>query len=399
MNGVLLNIGDSKWLRKPELLAVMSVLNEHPGEARIVGGAVRDALLNIFWQNKRKIGDIDIASTLRPEENMKRLERAGIKVIPTGLDHGTITAVIDKKHFEITTLRRDVSTDGRHALVEYTDNWIEDAKRRDFTINAFYVDINGVVFDPLDGFKDLKAAKVRFIGDARERIREDALRILRFFRFSSDIEVGGVDEAGMLACVELKNMIKDLSGERVWQEFGKILLSKRVMQAVPILSTIGILREIIPDAVPYDTFLKYVKLEKKLKRKDVLGRLSCLLPRDNDVIQETARRLRLSNKDRDMLLSFAEEYHKHDLRAKTLRKVLYLRGKDVVIHNLIRQGVLDPKTLYYINDYEIPKMPFRGQDLIAEGWPAGRDVGIELKRLEQDWIENDFSLPETELLH
>lgn len=390
MNTVPLNLGDAKWLKAPELRALMSVLNEYPGEARIVGGAVRDALLNIFWQKKRNVGDVDIASTLTPEENMKRLERAGIKVIPTGLKHGTVTAVIDKKHFEITTLRRDVSTDGRHAEVEYTDDWTEDAKRRDFTINALYLDMDGKVYDPLDGFKDLKAVRVSFIGDANKRIEEDALRILRFFRFSADIEVGGVDEAGMLACAENKSLIGNLSGERIWQEFQKILQSKRVSQAIPVLATIGILREILPDVKPYDQFLKYVKLEKKLKRRDVIGRLSCLLPYDEAIIKKTAKQLKLSNNDRDLLLKYGEDYPKHDLEIKSLRKVIYKFGKDVVIHNLTRRGDLDPKTLAYIKDYDIPEMPFRGQDLLDQGWPAGREVGAELKRLEQDWIEKDF---------
>ena len=394
-----LNLSDAKWLRAPELRALMSVLNDYPGEARIVGGAVRDALLNIFWQKKRKVGDVDIASTLTPEENMKRLERAGIKVIPTGLKHGTVTAVIDKKHFEITTLRKDVSTDGRHAVVEYTDDWEEDAKRRDFTINALYLDMDGTVHDPLNGFNDLKAARVCFIGDANERITEDALRILRFFRFSSDIEVGGVDEAGMLACVENKSLIANLSGERIWQEFQKILGSKRVSQAIPVLATIGILREILPDAKSYDRFLKYVKLEKKFKRTDVLGRLSCLLPRDESIILKTAKYLKLSNSDRDHLVKYADDYPTHDLETKSLRKVIYKFGKGVVIHNLIKRGDLDAKTLAYINDYEIPEMPYRGQDLIDQGWPAGREVGAELKRLEQDWIDNDFNLLGNERLH
>ncbi len=392
MNNVPLNIGEADWLKEDALVRIMNILNEGDACARIVGGTVRDALLNIYWNRSKKLGDLDIASTASPEDNMNRLEDEGIKVIPTGLKHGTITAVIDKKYFEITTLRKDVETDGRHAVVEYTDDWAEDARRRDFTINALYLDLDGTIHDPLGGFADLKAAKVRFIGDARDRIREDALRILRFFRFSSDIEVGGVDEAGMLACVELKEMIRDLSGERIWQELQKILRSKRVMQVVPVLAAIGILREILPLYDGYDRLLKFVKLEKKLKRKDPLARLSCLLPCDEGKIRDTAKSLKLANKERDALLKYASPYKQHDLTARTLRRVLYKYGKDVVIFNLIASREMDQKTLSYIENYKIPEPPFTGADLIAEGWSAGSEMGAELKRREADWIANDFEV-------
>lgn len=390
MKNAPLNIGTEKWLKKPALRQVMNALGADEGNAKIVGGAVRDALHNIFWKRKRKIGDVDIASKLTPQENINRLETAGIKAIPTGINYGTITAVIDKKHFEITTLRRDVETDGRHAEVEFTDDWAEDAKRRDFTINAFYLDLDGTVYDPLDGFEDLKKAKIRFIGNARERIKEDALRILRLFRFSSEFEVGGVDEEGLLASVELKAMIRDLSGERIWQEFQKILLSKRAIQALPVLSAVGLLDEILPHHENYGKFLKYVKREKKLSLKNPLGRLSMLLPNDEAKIKEMSSHLRLSNDQRDQLLSFADDYYKHDLRSRTLRRVVYQYGKDVVIHNLLRLGELDEKTYIYINDYQVPEMPYTGKDLMAEGWKAGPEMGAELKRREQEWIDADF---------
>lgn len=392
MNNVPLNIGSEKWLQKPELRKVMNSLGADEGNAKIVGGAVRDALHNIFWKKKRKIGDIDIASKLTPEENINRLETAGIKVIPTGLKYGTVTAVINKIPYEITTLRRDVKTDGRHAEVEFTDDWVEDAKRRDFTINAFYLDIDGTVYDPLDGFQDLKRAKIRFIGNASDRIQEDALRILRLFRFSSEFDVGGVDEKGLLASVEHKSMIQNLSGERIWQEFQKILLSKRVMQAVPILSAVGLLDEILPDHENYGQFLKYVKREKKLSLKNPIGRLSMLLPRDEAKIKAMSSHLKLSNGQRDQLFRFANEYPKHDLRSKTLRRMIYIYGKDVVIHNLIRLGELDEKTYLFINDYQIPLMPYSGKDLIAEGWKVGPEMGAELKRREQEWINSDFTV-------
>ena len=394
-----LNISGEKWLSDPDLLRLMELLNADGENARIVGGAVRDALLCIYWKRKKKIGDIDIASKLTPDENIQLLEKAGIKVIPTGVKYGTVTAVLNKKAYEITTLRRDIETDGRHAQVVYTRDWSEDAERRDFTINALYLSIDGTVHDPLGGLKDLKEAKIRFIGNARDRIEEDALRILRFFRFSSNVEVGGIDETGLLACVEQKHLIRKLSGERVWQEFEKILMSKKVMQIIPVLEVVGLLREIVPNYKSYDGFLNYVKLEKKLKLKNPLGRLSCLLPNNEKIVKNAASDLKLSNFEKDRLIKYAADYEKHDLTSKSIRRVLYGYGKDVVIYNLIRRGVLDKKTLYYVNDYTIPIFPIHGQDLLDNGWKAGKEMGAELKRLEQIWIDNDFNPIKTEPLH
>ena len=204
--------------------------------------------------------------------------------------------------------------------------------------------------------------------------------------------MGGVDEEGMLAAVELKDLIGTLSGERIRDEFKKILTSKRAMQTIPMLATIGLLREILPECNGYGDFLKYIKREKKLGRKNVIGRFSCLLPKDEKIIVEASRRLKLSNKERDQLIAYSRDYERHDLRKKTLRRVLYLNGKDVVIHNLIRLGLLDKKSLGYINEYQIPEMPLSGKDLMKEGWEAGRDMGEELKRRETAWIDADFNL-------
>jgi tRNA nucleotidyltransferase/poly(A) polymerase len=187
-------------------------------------------------------------------------------------------------------------------------------------------------------------------------------------------------------------MIRELSGERIWQEFQKILISKRAIQALPVLSVIGLLDEILPEHENYGKFLKYVKREKKLSIKNSIGRLSMLLPRDEKKIKEMSSRLKLSNKQRDQLLRFADDYNKHDLRAKTLRRMIYLYGKDVVIHNLVRFGDIDEKTYLYISDYQIPDLPYSGKDLIAEGWKAGPNMGAELKRREQEWINADFTV-------
>lgn len=386
----MINIGAEKWLQGAELREVMNALGADDGHAKIVGGAVRDALFNVLLGRERSIGDIDIASELTPDENIKRLETAGIKVIPTGIKHGTVTAVINKKPFEITTLRHDVKTFGRHAEVAYTDDWLQDAKRRDFTINALYLDMDGTVDDPLKGLDDIKAGKVRFIGNAEKRIKEDALRILRLFRFSSEYDEGGVDEEGLLASVELKAMIGDLSGERIWQEFQKILCSRQAMEIIEVLAVVGLLDEILPQNLGYQAFQKYVSREVMLGLKNPIGRLSVLLEKDLSALKQTAQHLRLSNKARDQLLSYAAVYPTHDLENKTLRRVIYQYGKDIVIHNLIISGDLDAGTLEYINAYQIPTFPLRGQDLINQGWKAGLEMGAELKRREQIWIDADF---------
>lgn len=394
MNELQLDIGSPAWLNNPDLIKLMSVLNSGGEHAKIVGGAVRDTLMNHFCDKDNPIGDVDIACSLAPEENIALLEAAGIKVMPTGLKYGTVTAVINKKPYEITTLRHDISTDGRHAIVEYSDDWLGDAQRRDFTINALYMDADGAIYDPLNAIKDVKAGKVRFIGDASIRIKEDALRILRFFRFSSQFDNGGIDETGMIACVDLRDMIGNLSGERIWQEFEKILNSKRAMHVIPVLASIGIIKKIIGDFINCDRFLKYAKQENKLNIQNVIGRLSCLLPNDNNKIEKSAHHLRLSNKQIEQLVKFASVYPEHDLSSKILRKVLYQYGKEVVIHNLICKEALDQQSLNFINEYKIPSFHVSGKDLINEGWKAGPELGAELKRREKKWIEADFKVKE-----
>ena len=209
------------WLNEADTKAVMDALQAEGGAARFVGGSVRNALMG------EPVSDVDIATTATPEKAKALLEAKGVKVVPTGIDHGTITAVTSTRHFEITTLRVDVATDGRRADVAFTDDWVEDAKRRDFTMNALYCDADGTVHDPLGGLDDLKARRVRFIGDPHERIREDYLRILRFFRFHAWYGKGEPDDAGLRACAEEKEGLRQLSGERVRDELFKIRWRRR----------------------------------------------------------------------------------------------------------------------------------------------------------------------------
>ncbi|MBT6134842.1 MAG: CCA tRNA nucleotidyltransferase [Kordiimonadaceae bacterium] len=392
MNNFKLNLNEHGWLQDRELQQIMILLNQNGDNARIVGGAVRNALLNNLHNHNRKITDIDIASKLLPKENTDILEKAGIKVIPTGLKHGTVTAVLNEIFFEITTLRRDISMDGRHAVVEFSKDWTEDAKRRDFTINALYLGLDGTVYDPLGGYADIKASRVVFIGDADKRIREDALRILRFYRFSSDLSISAIDEDGMLATIKHKFLLETLSGERVHYELKKIITSERASHIIPLLAEIGLLQVILPQYQCYNSFIRYVKLENLFTLNNVMGRFFCLVPSEHKTIIEISRKLKLSNKEKNQLISYSKPYKITDLSQKNIRRELYYFGKNIVIHNLIYLNLLNVKTLKYINGYLIPKVPFSGKDLVKEGWLEGRDMGDELKRREKIWVKNDFKV-------
>src|ERR1700722_18860956 len=228
------------WMRAVETGAVIDALSAHGGSARFVGGAVRNALLRL------EVDDIDIATPLVPDEVIRRLQSSGIKAVPTGIDHGTITAIVGSKFFEVTTLRRDVETDGRHAIVSFSDNWEEDASRRDFTVNAMYASPDGEVFDYFGGLADLAARRIRFIGDPVARIREDYLRILRLFRFHAWYGQGAMDEQGLGAATAERSGLRRLSGERIQKELLRLLAAKNPGPALQAMEKRGILEEIIP---------------------------------------------------------------------------------------------------------------------------------------------------------
>ena len=372
----------------------MSILNKDRLNARVVGGAVRDTLMNLYFNDNLSIGDIDIACEYEPLETMNLLENSGIKVVPTGIKYGTVTAVFDKNCFEITTLRRDLNTDGRHAEVAYTNNWKEDANRRDFTINSLYMDLDGIILDPFDGINDLKARQVKFIGNPEERIKEDALRILRFYRFSAQISDGQINTEGHKATILLKHMIRGLSGERIWQEFEKILGSNHCCEVITVMQNGGLLNEILPSIGLSDEFCNYIEIEQKFGLCDILARLITLLTENRENIGKATQRLKLSNKQIDILRQYAVEYPDYELDRPNLRKVLYERGKSVVIYHLCRRDNLTREILDYINQYEIPVFPLQGKDMMARGVKPGKEMGAKLKRLERLWIENDFELTE-----
>src|SRR5215468_4177027 len=243
------------WMIAAETVAVMAALAAAGGEARFVGGCVRDALLG------RKVSDIDIATHEPPERVMNLLSRAGIKAIPTGIKHGTVTAVVGVRHFEITTLRRDVETYGRHARVEYTDDWAADAARRDFTMNALFCSADGTIYDPFGGLADLRAQRVRFVGDPAERIREDVLRLLRFFRFHAHYGKPPPDPPALAACRDLAHLLPTLSGERVCAETLKLLSAPQPADVVDLMRESGVLAHFLPEATGIDRMRALVAAE------------------------------------------------------------------------------------------------------------------------------------------
>lgn len=391
------------WMQAAETAAVMDALAAGGGESRFVGGAVRNALLDC------EVVDIDVATPLRPEEVTSRLERAKIAAIPTGVVHGTVTALLNGRTFEITTLRRDVSTDGRRATVAFSDDWAEDAQRRDFTINALYAAPDGRIFDYVRGIEDLDAGRVRFIGDPIMRIREDYLRILRLFRFHAWYGKGEIDQAALSAAEAERAGLQRLSGERIQKELLRLLAAKNPAPAIRIMARSRILAEIIPGEYSIDRFDRLCAIDRaNFFAPDPTLRLAALLPADAATAEAVAQRLRFSNEDRDRLteLAGARENLSPFMPVKETRRLLYQMG-----HRRFRDRVLlrwseDPeisntiawRALLAVADaWTAPRFPLTGRDVMAAGVPEGPMVGRVLADLEAWWIANDFPGDKSEL--
>lgn len=369
----------------PPVLSIMRVL----GGARAVGGAVRDVLLG------RAAGDIDLATPLSPENVMAVLSQHRIKAVPTGLLHGTITAVVERVGYEITTLRRDVETFGRHARVEYTDDWQADAARRDFTMNALYVDAEGNLYDYFGGAEDARAGRVRFIGDARQRIQEDVLRVLRFFRFYASLGQGKADAEAVAACLEFAPLITTLSVERVAREFLKLLEAPDPLPALALMRECGMEQHFLPEMTDLTRLQTLLKNEKTYAViADPLTRFAAILPQEAKVACAVARRLKLSNKDVEKLRVLAElpRQLSRDLGAKAVRAALYDYGEtNTRAALLLVQGdIKEPQNI--AEKWDNPIFPLSGKDLIPLGKTAGPEMGNILRKLEEIWREADFAL-------
>jgi poly(A) polymerase len=392
-----LSLASQAWLHDSDTRRVISALTKGGHNARFVGGCVRDALLDL------PVRDIDIATPERPKAVMALLRSAGIKALPTSLQHGTITAVTDSHHYEITTLRVDVETDGRRATVEFTEDWETDAERRDFTINALYADIDGTVHDYVGGLEDLAAGHVRFIGDPYKRIEEDALRILRFFRFHAWYGRGELDEAGLTACWNQARRIKELSGERLANELLLLLGAPNPGRVLKTMVDVGILRDVLPEAVlaGVERVERLSRLESELQAIDPLRRLAAVVETDSPGMDELTRRLRLSNADRkrlvDMVRAAPEVAPSKDARA--LRRLLYQLGKDRFIDLLFlgaarHEDAPDIEaikfTIEFARAWIRPTLPVKGADVMAAGVPQGEAVRRVLSAVEDWWVAEDF---------
>ena len=392
------------WMSEPATRAVMGALTAAGGAAaaRFVGGCVRDALLGLT------IGDIDLATVLTPEQTMAALKAAGLKVVPTGLEHGTVTAIAQGRPFEVTTLRRDVETDGRRAVVAFTTDWAQDAQRRDFRLNALYMDQDGAIFDPVgQGVADARAGRIVFVGDPETRIREDYLRILRFFRFRAWFGRGPADGPGLEACRRLTEGLARLSAERVSKELLKLLSAADPRPAMEEMAEVGALEAILPEAGPLDRFKGLVEIERAEGwAADAELRLAAMLG-SGTVIAVLAHRLRLSNAQGQRLLAALsdEPAIAPGMSAAAVRRVLYEFG-DAAFRDLAKlawaaaDGPAGPwlDLLRMAQAWRRPTFPLTGHDAAAAGFEPGPAMGRALRAAEAWWVDQDFQPDRAALL-
>ncbi|MEO0034469.1 MAG: hypothetical protein RLZZ501_492 [Pseudomonadota bacterium] len=395
------------WRTAAPTRTVLAVLTAGGAEVRFVGGCVRDAVC------RRPVRDIDLATSEPPDLVLRRLAAGGLRGIPTGLAHGTVTALVGGVRFEITTLRRDVETDGRHAKVAFTDDWVADAARRDFTINALSADPDGRIYDPFDGLADLGAGRVRFVGLPARRIEEDALRLLRFFRFHAWFGRGDAcDRDALAACRRFAPRLATLSGERIAAEMLRLLQAEDPATTLVVMQANGVLAPILPELRDIARLRQLAWLERRgLARPDIrpdpLRRLAALLGPDPAEAAAVAARLRLSAADRDRLaaLAAAEPAILPMLSAAAFRRLLYrhgasrLRDRTLLAWAAWRDGRLRPDPadtaawiglLDLASRWEPVALPVRGADLLALGLAPGPAVGRLLADLEEWWAERDF---------
>jgi poly(A) polymerase len=385
------------WMVEPATRAVLKALSAGGVEARFVGGSVRDALLG--WQ----IGDIDIATPAPPERIIELLEKAGIKVVPTGLAHGTVTAVVPPRHFEITTLRRDVETYGRRARVAFDADWAADAARRDFTINAIFLAADGTIDDRVGGVSDLREHRVRFVGDPRTRIAEDVLRLLRYYRFEAHFGTGTGDLQARAACRDAAHLLPTLSGERIAQELVKLLETPDPIAALRMMQEDGVLAVVLPEARRLGRLGRLIEIELKT---DPLLRLAALIKVDDDGAVALAVRLRFPNVWRDRLQGLLRPWpvnQEGDVQAQ--RRSLYRLGveryRDIALlmgaEGKVAQGRL-AELLDIARAWTPPIFPLAGRDVTALGIPPGERVGQLLEAARDWWEASDFTADRTRCL-
>jgi poly(A) polymerase len=390
-------LDEAEWLKRPQTQAVYEALQAGGYPARAVGGVVRNALLG------EPVADVDIATPAPPDEVMRLATTAGLKAVPTGLQHGTVTVIADHTPFEVTTLREDVETFGRHARVAFTEDWAADARRRDFTINALYCDRHGEVYDPLGGFVDVLARRVRFIGDPAERIREDYLRILRFFRLTAVYAAGPPDPEGLSAAVRERAGLALLSGERIHQELMRLLAAPRAPDLIDSMRDYGLLTTVLPVA-PRPVFLRRLaQIEQALKLSpNPALRLAAIGVEVSEDALRLRDRLRLSTAEFDTLARAAAAPREglHPETSEREAKVyLYRFGAKVMREQLLlnwSRSSTDPydpaaTALYALPErWQPPVFPLSGADVVGAGVPPSPRVGEILRTLESGWIAAGF---------
>ncbi|MEQ8406256.1 MAG: CCA tRNA nucleotidyltransferase [Oceanicaulis sp.] len=389
-----LDPAENAWLDAPDTRRVMDALS--PGDsdrARFVGGCVRNALMG------RPVDDVDIATQLEPDAARAALEAAHIKVVPTGLAHGTLTAVAEGKPFEVTSLRKDVETFGRRAVVAFTTDWREDARRRDFKLNSIYARRDGTLFDPFGGIDDARAGRVVFIGQARERIGEDYLRILRFYRFNAWYGAG-IDPDGQAACAALAHTVRDLSAERVWKELKKLLLAPDPRAAVSAMHEGHVLKEVLPGRLDFNLFAGIINADRGMSREpDALLRLVALLGREGNAVESVMQSMKASNAERTraQAMTAGAGPRVHPSMSPSQRgRALYALGAEAV---MARLRLDEAEGLGAADDHfaaarawSRPRFPLKGKDLVAAGFEPGPELGEILARLEAEWIDSAFTL-------
>jgi poly(A) polymerase len=390
---------DAEWLRAGALARLLAVLDRNGEEARVVGGAVRNALLG------EPLGDIDIATTAVPAEVVRRVEAAGCKAVPTGIEHGTITVVVDGKPFEVTTLREDIETDGRRAKVAFGRDWQRDAGRRDFTMNALFLTRDGAVHDYVGGLADIAERRVRFIGDAATRIAEDYLRILRFFRFHAAYGHGGLpDAAGLSACIVARAGLDTLSRERVRMEMLKLMLARHAVPALAVMAETGLLEMVLGGVPLLASLSNVIKLEAALSLPpDAARRLAALGVRVTEDAERLRERLRLTNVEFERLASMGEAWWRltAGMGDANARALLYrLRPEKYLDRMLLAwsrapEGVADQRWHALATlpaRWSIPVFPLKAADFMARGVQKGPALGAALRAAEAAWIEAGFPM-------
>ncbi len=401
------------WVQEPAVQQLLGILAANGEEARIAGGAVRNSLLG------EPISDVDIATTITPDETTRRAEAAGFRVAPTGFDHGTVTVVVQGEAFEVTTLREDVETDGRHARVLFGRDWKRDAERRDFTMNALYVDADGQVIDLVGGVADIESRTIRFIGEAEQRIREDYLRIMRFFRFFAWYGRGRPDAEGLKACARLKDGLDHISVERIWSELKKLLAAPDPSRALLWMRQAGVLTKVLPESEKWgiDAIHGLAAAERDLDwGQDFMLRLAAIIPPDAARLKDMAKRMKMATSEADRLVNWASAAPvKPETGDAELRTKLYY-GEPLAIRDRLRLALASARVraadsndalieagnlsrqLKLAEGWERPVLPVKGADLLETGTPEGPQVGKALAALERRWVESGFLLDRAQLL-